>query len=233
MIDSIKDYISQISESYKSVEYIKLVKTGKEAIVHLLKIDGNLVALKVYKENMKFSSREEYFNLSEIGDKRLIRAAKKKTRIGLGVIKRSWVNREFNTLEKLMEANALVPYPIMNLGNATVMDYFGDEDTPAPRLSDVRIPDDLVIPTLNIILDHIRLFLDLEFVHGDLSEYNILWFNNLPFIIDFPQVVYFKNRNYIKILNKDIGNIKRYFDSYNNEEVTRVLKQFTYEINKV
>ncbi len=210
-MNDINKYLEQIQYNLGDVSYIKLIKTGKEAQVHLVQVQGMLYALKVYKENAKFSSREEYFNIEDIGDKRLIRGAKKKTRKGINAVSNLWINREYDILEQLYEYSAYVPQPILNMRGAILMEYLGDIKHPAPRLVDIELSQKEKDYAFSIIMDHINLFKRLGFAHGDLSEYNILWYMNNPYIIDFPQIVYEKNRNYREKLDKDIWNIKKYF----------------------
>ena len=210
-MNDINQYLEQIQYNIGNVSYIKLIKTGKEAQVHLIKVQNRLCALKIYKSNTKFSSRNEYFNIEEIGDKRLIRGAKKKTNKGLKAISSLWKNREYNILEQLYEYQALVPQPILNMNSAILMEYLGDINNPAPRLIDITIPKQKQKETYNIIIDHINLFKQLGFAHGDLSAYNILWYNELPYIIDFPQIIYQENREYRNKMERDIKNINEYF----------------------
>lgn len=218
----IEGYISEIQINLGPTKYIKMIKTGKEAEVHLLQVNKKLLALKIYKENIKYSSRAQYMGIEEIGDKRLRRAAKKKTRTGIEVIKDSWVNREFSTLQKLYDYGALVPKPYMLLNQAILMEYFGNIENPAPRLSEITIPEKDIEETYNIIVDHINLFQHMGFAHGDLSEFNILWYNNLPYIIDFPQVVLTKNTEFKAKFIKDKENIERYFDKYRKSSILHI-----------
>lgn len=211
-MSELESVISHILGQYHTVQYLRIIKSGKEATVHLLNVDNNLMALKVYKSNTKFSSRNVYFDISEIGDKRLIRGAKKKTERGLEAIKNSWIYREFKILKELYDLGALVPKPILIYENSILMEYLGNIYEPAPRLSEIKVHKDIINRTLNIILDHIELFKELGFTHGDLSASNILWFNEKPYIIDFPQVVYDKNKNFKEKYKKDLDNIMKYFN---------------------
>lgn len=218
----IEKYISEIELNLGTTKYIKLIKTGKEAEVHLLEVNNKLMALKVYKQNIKYSSRGQYMETNEIGDKRLRRAAKNKTRVGIGAIKNSWVSREYSTLTKLYDYGALVPKPYMQFNQAILMEYLGDIRNPAPRLSEITIPEKDLNETYNIIIDHLNLFKYMGFAHGDFSEFNILWYKNLPYMIDFPQIVYQDNREFKSKLKKDIQNIERYFQKYRKTSILHI-----------
>ncbi len=210
----IDTYLNDIQTQFGSAYYVKLIKTGKEAEVHLLNVEGVYMALKIYKENTKFSSREQYFDISEIGDKRLIRGAKKKTRKGLGAIKNIWMYREYQTLQKLYDCGALVPKPYMIIHQGILMEYLGYEDTCAPRLSEIEISREDAQESFNIIIEHLLLFVEMGFTLGDLSSFNILWYKNLPYFIDFPQIVHIEKRNFREKLDTDIKNVEKYFKRY-------------------
>ena len=54
-----------------------------------------------------------------------------------------------------------------------------------------------------------------ECIHGDLSAYNVLYWEGKILIIDFPQAVDPKNnRSSFEILKRDITRICQYFDNY-------------------
>lgn len=62
-------------------------------------------------------------------------------------------------------------------------------------------------------------------VHGDLSQYNLLYWNSRLFVIDFPQVVDFSSRvdRHLRIeqakplLLRDLRNLQNYFAQYGVE----------------
>ena len=58
-------------------------------------------------------------------------------------------------------------------------------------------------------------FWNFGIVHADLSEYNILWWNNEPYVIDFPQAIDKKtNPNAEEILDRDLRNITNFFGKF-------------------
>ena len=65
------------------------------------------------------------------------------------------------------------------------------------------------------------MYSEAHYVHGDLSAYNILWWNNKPWIIDVPQgevVNKWSDMNKVELmLRRDIKNILKYFRSYGIE----------------
>jgi len=56
-----------------------------------------------------------------------------------------------------------------------------------------------------------RAFQKAKLVHGDLSEYNILMHDGMPYIIDCGQAMLTDHPNAIEFLKRDVKNINRYF----------------------
>jgi RIO kinase 1 len=82
-----------------------------------------------------------------------------------------------------------VPPPVERVEHGYRMAFIGDGERAAPRLSDVDL--DLVTArhVWRELQREIRLILDAELVHGDLSSFNVLWWQETPVIIDFSQAV--------------------------------------------
>ncbi len=213
-----------LQDSYSHIEYVSLIKTGKEAEVHLLRVDDALRALKIYKENTKFSSRIEYMGLNQITDARARRAIKNKTKAGREIIADSWAWREYKVLRGLHKHGASVPTVYNLVNNCILMDYVGDETSPAPRLVDVVLTPTEADACMHEVIDHMFLFTSEGFVHGDLSKFNILWHEGRPVIIDFPQIVYIReNRNAYAKFKTDLDNVRACFARYNLVELDKEL----------
>jgi len=70
----------------------------------------------------------------------------------------------------------------------------------------------LVVTISRIMLPFVFLYGIYIIVHGDLSAYNILWWQGEAIIIDFPQSVdLYKNPNAPRLLARDLQNLVRYF----------------------
>jgi len=95
------------------------------------------------------------------------------------------------------------------------MEYIGDEQSPAPLLRDVILAPEEVEPLFELLFENIRIWLACNRVHADLSPYNILYWDGVLKIIDFPQSVDPRvNRNAYTLLQRDIKNICRYWARY-------------------
>lgn len=108
------------------------------------------------------------------------------------------------------------------------MEYIGFESIPAPALKDIKKPKNSV-NLLNEILYFIKmLYQKANLVHGDLSEFNILYHNQKPVVIDISQAVTIHHPKAEVYLVRDITNIFNYFERIGVEVPNR--KEFYYEV---
>ena len=163
--------------------YIKelenVISTGKEAnVFRAIDKTGDLVAVKIYRINTtEFRHLWKYIE----GDPRV-----KITKRNRRSIIYQWARREFKNLETAHKNGVNVPFPIVHRKNVIVMEYIGDEEMPAPLLKDVELEDPK--PFVDELMNSLsRLYYKAEIVHADLSEYNILVWENTPYIIDMGQ----------------------------------------------
>ena len=62
------------------------------------------------------------------------------------------------------------------------------------------------------LLGSVRALTAAGLVHGDLSTYNVLWWNGRVVLIDLPQAVEFtKNTDAPELLHRDIANVAAWF----------------------
>ena len=209
-------------------DVLRKVKGGKEASVYLCRsgpaIDVPLVAAKVYRprrlRNLKNDSqyRSGRVDLDEnrqaIVRDRDIHAMEKRTVYGEELRHQSWIAYEFQTLEILREAGADVPKPYALEKNSILMDYIGDLEVAAPTLNTVTLDPDEVTPLFERVIRNVDLLLSNQRIHGDLSAYNILYWEGDITLIDFPQVVPPEgNPAAWTIFLRDITRVCQYFTS--------------------
>jgi RIO kinase 1 len=145
-------------------------------------------------------------------DSRLMRAIGKKTAFGQQVAHTSWLMYEYTTMELLYEAGASVPKPLAANDNAILMAYIGDEQMAAPPLSQITVARDEAILAFREVMRNVELMLANGLIHGDLSAYNILYWDEQPILIDFPQVADSKaNPDAFTIFERDIQRVCDYF----------------------
>lgn len=180
-----------------------VVSTGKEAnVFHALGKDDREMAVKIYRiSTSDFQKMEDYM----LGDPRFSNIKRTKKDIVF-----AWTKKEHRNLERAAEAGVWVPKPIASDRNVLIMEFIGREGVPAPRLRDVKLeePDRIY----NTIADYMSgLYNKAKLVHADLSEFNILLYEDEPVIIDMGQSVMLEHPMAREFLRRDISNIVRYF----------------------
>jgi RIO kinase 1 len=185
---------------------------------------SGLVAAKVYRprslRNLRNDAlyREGRPNVDgegqEVQDDRMLKAMRQKTRYGQELLHTSWIGYEYNALQTLHQAGVDVPRPYASDSNAILMDYIGDEQMAAPPLNTIHLDVDEAKPLFERVIGNIELMLSGGVVHGDLSAYNILYWEGEITLIDFPQVIHpDQNRNAFRIFERDVTRVCEYFTS--------------------
>jgi RIO kinase 1 len=209
-------------------DVLALVKGGKEASVYRCQAHPNmphdLLAAKVYRPRMFRNLRNDkmYREGREIltasgravkaTDDRIIRAIGKKTTFGAQVQHTSWLMYEYTTLEQLFRAGAAVPEPVGVAENAILMGYWGNAQQAAPTLNEISLSRDEADHLFQEVVRNIRLMLDHSLIHGDLSAYNMLYWEGRIAMIDFPQVTNIRTNPYAYfILERDLTRTCEYF----------------------
>jgi RIO kinase 1 len=182
-------------------EVVSVLATGKEADVYVGLWKNVRLALKVYRLHRTPHRKKSLIGYST-------------DRVG------QIAANEFTILEKAYRAGVRVPTPARRVDNMFTMRFLGDE-TNARQLKDLELvnPEAIMRQVLKII-EH--LLLDAHLIHGDLSEYNLLLFNEQVFVIDFPQAIDLSSRvnrpsRFEKgkpLLLRDLVNVNRYFRKY-------------------
>jgi RIO kinase 1 len=210
------------------VDVLAQIKGGKEASVYRCAAHATtgeaLLAAKVYRPRMFRNLRNDKMYregraiLTSDGravkktDHRIMRAVGKKTAFGAQVQHTSWLMYEYTTLDRLHRAGAAVPRPYAAGDNAILMSYYGDEQRAAPTLNEVHLPRREAGPLFEEVLRNVELLLQHGLIHGDLSAYNILYWQGAVALIDFPQVSDIgANSKSEFILRRDIERVCDYF----------------------
>jgi RIO kinase 1 len=196
-------------------ELIFGIKTGKEASVFLGKNSSGFVAVKMYTDlrvrsfKRDLSYREGRF----IGDTRIEKAIEHGSQTGLDAHQILWVQEEFRQMKHLYGYGVKVPKAIAVNGISLIMEFIGDEDgSPAPRISDLKMEKDEAHEAFRQSIQNLKLIVESGRVHGDYSTFNILWHNGKAVVIDFPQVIEFKNNpNANVFLERDVRSLCKSF----------------------
>ena len=203
-------------------DVLYVVRSGKEATVYCCRgaaaSGGGLLAAKVYRplERRNFRNDAIYQTGRDAAmESRTRRALANKTRHGRDVQYGAWINAEFQTMRMLYAAGADVPEVFCRSNGALLMEYFGDEQAAAPMLNRVTLPRQDADKFLRAIIDNVTLWLANHLVHGDLSPYNLLYWDGRIVAIDFPQAVDARvNPRARSLLCRDLENVCGYFSRY-------------------
>ncbi|MCU0498620.1 MAG: hypothetical protein MUF87_14815 [Anaerolineae bacterium] len=207
----------------------KIKGGGKEASVYTCEAHPNtgasLLAVKVYRPHTQRQFRNDAVyregravlndqgNAVKNNEHRIMRAIGKKSAFGTQVAHTSWLMYEYRTLQQLHTIGASVPRPYSSAENGILMEYIGDADMPAPLLQDVTLGTEEAPRLFAQALYNVELLLRHGLIHGDLSAYNILYWQGNLVLIDFPQVIPAQNNTNARgILERDITRLCEYFD---------------------
>ena len=120
------------------------------------------------------------------------------------------VEKEFKNLELATASNVRVPKPIKAKNNVVIMEFIGKNGVSAPLLKEQ--PPEKSGETYKILLTYLRqLYQKAKLVHGDLSEYNIMIWNDQPVLFDLSQAVLLTHPLANSLLKRDLTNLNRYF----------------------
>ena len=194
-----------------------MVNDGKEATVYLCRghHPDEFLAAKVYRDRRfrAFANDAHYTDPGRIGDRRLAKAIKKRSKVGRRASHHLWIDREWQALRTLYQAGASVPRPVDHAPNAVLMELVGSGGVAAPMLAHVRLGPSEAERVLKAVMDDVETMLACELVHGDLSAYNILYHDGCPRLIDLPQSVDLNDAvDGWSLFYRDIENITGYFE---------------------
>lgn len=221
----------EIFQGYKSkgfdLTYLRQVKSGKEAVVHLVTNGMNSYALKVYKnpEYRLFKDNKQYIEGKFYRKPSVRKAVSKSSKFGKKFVNNLWIKREFYLLQKLNNLGVLVPKAYEWTENTILMEFIGNKE-PAPRLIDIQLTEIQAKKALDTIVQILKVFLDNGIIHGDLSAYNILYWKEKPYIIDLPQSLDARNNpNKEEFLIRDVNNLSSYFEKIIPVDKQEVFKE--------
>lgn len=238
----IMNYLGPFYEDEVITDVLRQVKGGKEATVYCCRanpaIGVELIAAKVYRPRMFRELRNDAVYRKgrevigeegkEVRGRREKLAMSKKTDFGQTLRHTTWLANEFQTLERLYRAGVDVPKPFASSDNAILMEYLGDENFPAPALSQVRLAPQKAQSLFERLMHNVALMLAHDRVHGDLSAYNVLYWNGHVKIIDLPQAINpYVNPEAFTLFGRDVERLCDYFARYgvasNPMQITREL----------
>ncbi len=224
--------ISNLEEFYNNqliTDILWKAKGGKEANVYCCAAHPStgldLIAAKVYRPRMFRNLRNDarYRQGRDMIDehgkavrsRREALAMQKNTRYGQELRHNTWLEAEYQTLQKLHQAGADVPKPLAHGSNVILMEYLGEATVPAPTLNQVTLEAGEARLIFEKLVDNLAIMLACHCVHADFSAYNILYWENTFKIIDFPQAVDpRRNPDAPALFMRDVERLCQYFMRY-------------------
>lgn len=194
---------------------LRQLQSGKEAAVYLVDCGGQTRCAKVYKnvEQRSFQKRAQYQEGRKMRRGRDSRASNKHSRHGRKVQETEWKSAEVDALYRLSEAGVRVPKPYGMFEGVLLMEVIlGDDGLPAPRMNEVAMTAEEAHEWHDFMMRQVVLMLCAGWIHGDLSEFNVLLGPDGPVVIDLPQVVNAAgNNNAFAMLKRDVENMRATF----------------------
>ncbi|KAJ8533263.1 hypothetical protein ON010_g13992 [Phytophthora cinnamomi] len=192
------------------------VQSGKEAHVYFAVGTDEVtmrpvqLAVKIFRTTLnEFGNRHEYVT----GDRRFdLHFQKKDLRRQI----KAWTDKEYRNLCRAAKCNIRAPAPIVCKEHVLVMQFVGADGWPEPTLKDVQAdwsPKQQARAYADVLQATRALYQRAHLVHGDLSEYNILYSHREKriWLIDFGQAVDRSHPDTEKFLRRDLHTINRFF----------------------
>lgn len=166
---------------------INQIDIGKESDIFLAEMNGQKVAVKMYR-----IGRTSY------------RKTENRDNIKIDMYKRSFLycKKEYKIMKEL-ENNNIAEVLGYNR-NILITKYYNCKPLVKTRIDDLDY-------YYNKLMDLIINIYNLGYIHGDFNEYNILVKENELILVDFPQAIKINSPNADDLLKKDIQCVKEYF----------------------
>jgi RIO kinase 1 len=212
---------------------IGVVTTGKEAQIDLVErhgADGRscLIARKRYLPRQVHQKGElealgfqrastfrhdvRYREGRQFRKSRDRRAVERMSTYGKHLLQDRWTGHEHEVMQRLWHAGLCVPYPIAHGVEDLDLEYVGDADGAAPQLRSARLDAAQLRDAYAQLVDGLRTIVGEGYAHGDLSAYNLLWWDERLWFIDFPQAVdVAANPMGLDFLHRDVVNVCEWF----------------------
>ena len=112
-----------------------------------------------------------------------------------------------------MARGVAVPYPIAFGDDVFDLEYVGSWEMAAPQLSAARLSQSQLADAFEQLLAGLRGMTAAGIAHGDLSAYNLLWWQERLWFIDFPQSIDIAaNLQGLDLLHRDVLNVCEWFE---------------------
>lgn len=174
-------------------------------------VKGELEALGLQQAST-FRNDVEYREGRQFRKSRDRRAVEQMSAHGKRLLQQRWTGHESTVLAVLWEAGVNVPYPVSYGDDYLLMEYLGDRGGAAPQLGACRLRGDDAAEAFGQLRKGLAAMVRSGWVHGDLSAYNLLWWRDTLWFIDFPQAMDLAaNPQGLNFLHRDVTNVCAWF----------------------
>ncbi|XP_059057857.1 serine/threonine-protein kinase RIO3 [Achroia grisella] len=192
-----------------------VISTGKESVV--LHANGDTTypdlvvpkecAIKVFKTTLnEFKTRDKYIEADYRFKDRFSKQNPRK-------IVHMWAEKEMHNMVRMQKIGLNCPQMICLKKHILVMSFIGRDNKPAPKLRDVILKPEKWQSVYNEVVDAMHKLYNVgHMIHADLSEYNILWWDNKCWFIDVSQSVQPDHPVGLEFLRRDCRNICSFFE---------------------
>lgn len=180
-------------------------------------------AVKIYKTSiLVFKDRDKYVSGEYRWRKGYCKSNPRK-------MVKVWAEKEMRNYRRLYAASIPCPKPILLKSHVLVMEFLGSNGWPSPRIKDAQLSGkrmrEAYVQTITLMR---HMFQRCRLVHGDLSEYNLLWHNQKVYVIDVSQSVENDHPSALDFLRKDVSNVNAFFQKSGNLNVMTTRDLFNF-----
>jgi RIO kinase 1 len=221
-----------VTEPFVDVE-LGVLRSGKEAQIEMIERIGTdkrscILARKRYLprsvkhkgelEDLGFQRASTFRNDVEYREGRQFRKSRDRRAVermsahGKQLLQARWTSLEYDVVSSLWAAGVTVPYPVSFGDDVFTLQYIGTAGGAAPQLAHARLDPTELAEASSQLVDGLAAIVAAGWVHGDLSAYNLLWWDERLWFIDFPQAVDLAaNPQGLNYLHRDVANIADWF----------------------
>ncbi|KAI6182844.1 Serine/threonine-protein kinase RIO3 [Aphelenchoides bicaudatus] len=141
-----------------------------------------------------------------------------------------WTEKEFLNLRRVFKAGLPCPEPVQFKKHVLLMNLIEDETgRPAPKLKNyIWTSEQEKTEIFNQVKEIlIKLYKECRLVHGDLSEFNLLFAKGKVYVIDIAQGCDLSHPLALVFLQRDIENVLNFFDKNATEGLPTAHELFT------
>lgn len=187
-----------------------VISTGKESVVLHANGDTSFpdlvvpkeCAIKVFKTTLnEFKTRDKYIEADYRFKDRFSKQNPRK-------IVHMWAEKEMHNMMRIQKTGLNCPEMVCLKKHILLMSFIGKDNKPAPKLRDVILKPEKWQSVYNEVVDAMHKLYNVgHLIHADLSEYNILWWENKCWFIDVSQSVQPDHPHGLEFLRRDCRNI--------------------------